>query len=90
VFFQGEINLGIIPGGGGTSSRLGLPAIKRPREFIYTDRWLTAEEIYRLGLINAVCNPEELEKCVFVVVEKIRRKSPLPVALAKKAINANV
>ncbi|MEM0276895.1 enoyl-CoA hydratase/isomerase family protein [Pyrobaculum sp.] len=88
VFFQGEINLGIIPGGGGTQLLPRLIGDKKARELIYTGRRLTAEEAAKLGLVNAVCTPEELEKCVMSVVEEIKQKSPLAVALAKKAINA--
>jgi enoyl-CoA hydratase len=88
VFFQGEINLGIIPGGGGTQLLPRLVGDKKARELIYTGRRLTAEEAKRLGLVNEVCQPEELEKCVMAVVEEIKQKSPLAIALAKKAINA--
>ncbi len=88
VFFQGEINLGIIPGGGGTQLLPRLIGDKKARELIYTGRRLTAEEAYRLGLVNGVCSPEELEKCVQVVIDEIKQKSPLAVALAKRAINA--
>lgn len=88
VFFQGEINLGIIPGGGGTQLLPRIIGDKKARELIYTGRRLTAEEAKRLGLVNEICPPEELEKCVMAVVEDIKQKSPLAIALAKRAINA--
>lgn len=88
VFFQGEINIGIIPGGGGTQLLPRLLGEKKAKELIFTGRRLSAEEAKRLGLVNEVCPAEELENCVKKVIDEIKQKSPLAIALAKKAINA--
>lgn len=88
VFFQGEINVGIIPGGGGTQLLPRLIGEKRAKEAIFTARRITAQEAKEWGLINEVCPHEKIEECVMKVVEEIKQRSPVAIALAKKAVNA--
>ena len=88
VFFQGEINVGIIPGGGGTQLLPRLIGEKRAKEAIFTARRITAQEAKEWGLVNEVRPPEKIDECVNKVVEEIKQRSPVAIALAKRAINA--
>lgn len=86
-FGQPEVNLGIIPGFGGTRRLTRLLGIAKTKEIIMTGEILDAEEAYRLGLVNAVFEDEEFNKKVLNVSEKVLEKAPLAIALAKKAVN---
>ena len=57
---QPEINLGIIPGWGGTQRLARVAAIGFAKELVLTGRLVGAEEALRRGLVNAVFEPEEL------------------------------
>ncbi|MBW2189274.1 MAG: enoyl-CoA hydratase/isomerase family protein [Deltaproteobacteria bacterium] len=85
-FGQPEVNLGIIPGFGGTQRlprRVGSAAA---RELIYTGRLIGAAEALRLGLANAVFEPDELVAAATKTAAEIASKGPLAVAAAKRLI----
>ena len=60
VFGQPECGLGIIPGFGGTQRLARLVGMGRAKEMIFTCDNVSAEEAYRIGLVNAVYTQEEL------------------------------
>jgi enoyl-CoA hydratase len=85
-FGQPEINLGVIPGFGGTQRlprRIGLGLA---RELIYTGAIIDAAEALRIGLVNAVVEPGELLPRARAVAETIAGKAPLAIADAKRAL----
>ena len=82
---QPEINLGIIPGWGGTQRLVRACGIGVAKELILTGRLVDAEEALRIGLVNAVHDPV-LEKAR-EVAELLASKSPLALAAAKRALN---
>ncbi|WP_138419368.1 enoyl-CoA hydratase/isomerase family protein [Sinomonas gamaensis] len=87
-FGQPEVNLGLVPGFGGSvrlQQRIGLgPA----RELIYTGRRIDAAEALRLGLVNRVLpTRDELLSAAAETVREVAAKSPTAVALAKRSIN---
>ena len=86
-FGQPEINIGIIPGSGGTQRLPRLIGWGKAKELIYTGRIINASEAERIGLVDKVVPPSELEKTVNQLAETIAGKSPLIIKLAKKAIN---
>jgi enoyl-CoA hydratase len=85
-FGQPEVNLGVIPGFGGTQRLARRVGIGRARELIYTGAIISADEALRIGLINAVVEPAALMSRVRAVAETISQKGPLAVADAKRAM----
>ena len=85
-FGQPEVNLGIIPGYGGTQRLTRLVNSSRSIEMILTGDIINAEEAYRIGLVNRVIPPEELLNKAFELAGKISTKSQAAVRLALKAI----
>ena len=82
---QPEVNLGVIPGLGGTQllpRRIGLA---RACELLYTGGVIDADEALRLGLVNAVLEPAALLPRARAVAEAIAVRAPLAVAAAKRA-----
>jgi len=88
-FGQPEVTLGIIPGFSGTYRlpKLVGPAIAK--ELIFTGKMIEAQEAYRIGLVNAVYEPEELMDKALLMAEKILRNAPCAIAAAKRCINDN-
>jgi enoyl-CoA hydratase len=82
---QPEINLGIIPGWGGTQRLARMCGLGIAKELILTGRLVEAEEALRLGLVNAVHDPV-LEKAR-EVASLLASKGPLALAAAKRATN---
>jgi enoyl-CoA hydratase len=85
-FGQPEVNLGIIPGFGGTQRlprRVG-PAMAR--ELIYTGKIIDATEALRIGLVNAVFELDELLPAATKAAAEIATKGPIAVANAKRLI----
>jgi enoyl-CoA hydratase len=82
---QPEINLGIIPGWGGTQRLARVCGLGVAKELILTGRLVAADEALQLGLVNAVHDPV-LEKAR-ETAELLATKSPLALAAAKRALN---
>ena len=86
-FGQPEINLGIIPGAGGTQRLTRAVGKVIAMEMILNNRTLKADEALSMGLINAVYSVEDyLEKCISLAQE-ISSRAPLAIQAAKRAIN---
>ncbi|MCX7732607.1 MAG: enoyl-CoA hydratase-related protein [candidate division WOR-3 bacterium] len=84
---QPEVNLGLIPGFGGTQrlARLVGPGIAK--EMIFTGEPVDAAEAWRIGLVNRVVKPEELLSVTGEIAERIASRGPAAVRLAKACIN---
>ncbi len=76
-FGQPEINLGIIPGYGGTQRLVRYLGRTKALELLLTGEMITAQEAYSLGLVNMVVTQEELRAKCRSVLQKILEKSPL-------------
>ncbi len=83
-----EINLGLIPGGGGTQRLAGLLGYGKAMEMVMTGDMVGADEALRLGLANDVVEPGELEARAMKMAETIARKSPYTIKVAKRAVRA--
>ena len=89
-FGQPEINLGVIPGFGGTqrlARRIGLP---RARELIYSGDMIDAETALRYGLVNKVVPLADLMSEAKVLAHKLAAKPPVAIRQAKAAINTGI
>jgi len=84
---QPEINVGVIPGGGGTQRLPRLVGSGRAKELIYTGKLISAEEAARIGLVNKVAEPEKLMEEAVDMATLIASKPPLGIRAAKEAIN---
>ena len=86
-FGQPEINLGVIPGMGGTQ-RLTLAVGKaKAMEMCLSGRFMTAEEAERSGLVSRVIPADKLLEEALSVAAKIADKSPIASMAAKEAVN---
>jgi enoyl-CoA hydratase len=85
-FGQPEINLGIIPGGGGTQRLTRLIGEGKSMEMILTGDMIDAAEALRLGLVNHVFAADELETKTMALAGKIAEKSPVALQMAKEAV----
>jgi enoyl-CoA hydratase len=85
-FGQPEVNLGIIPGSGGTQRLTRLLGKHRAMELILTGDFLTATQAERLGLVNRVVPAELLLEEARVVARKIAAKPLLAIRAAKQAV----
>ena len=84
---QPEINLGIIPGWGGTQRLARATTLGYAKELIFTGRVVDAEEAERHGLVNAVFEPAELMEKTMEVARLLASKSPVALSAAKAACN---
>jgi enoyl-CoA hydratase len=89
-FGQPEVNLGIIPGFGGTQRLPRRVGSAMARELIYTGKIILAEEALRIGLINAVFEPDELLTAATKAAADIAAKGPLAIAAAKRLIRDGI
>lgn len=88
-FGQPEVGLGIIPGFSGTYRLPKLVGPAMAKELIFTGKMIDAQEAYRIGLVNAVCEPEELMPQAVAMAEKMLKNAPLAIRAAKRCINDN-
>jgi enoyl-CoA hydratase len=84
---QPEINLGIIPGWGGTQRLARATTLGYAKELILTGRTVDAEEAERRGLVDAVFEPEQLLPRTLETARLLASKSPVAIAAAKDAVN---
>ena len=85
---QPEINIGIIPGAGGTQRLTRLIGEGRAMEMILTGRMITAEEAFRYGIINFVYDSDDLMDEAMKIANTIGEKSKYAIERAKKSVKA--
>ncbi|KAA3440171.1 enoyl-CoA hydratase/isomerase family protein [Rufibacter hautae] len=87
-FGQPEVNLGIIPGYGGTQRLTQLVGKGKAMELMMTGDMISAAEAKEVGLVNHVTTPEGLmDKCL-EIMSKIAAKAPLAVGMIVDCVNA--
>lgn len=88
-FGQPEVNLGLIPGYGGTQRLPNLVGQGRALELMMTGDLINADEAYRMGLVNHVVeDAKELEEKVHSIMKKIISKAPLAIGMVISCVNA--
>lgn len=86
-FGQPEVNLGIIPGYGGTQRLPRLVGKGMAKKLIYSAEMINAQEAYRIGLVDEVVPSEELMAAAEKLAKTIMSKAPISIKMAKVAIN---
>ncbi|WP_342366631.1 enoyl-CoA hydratase-related protein [Clostridium aminobutyricum] len=86
-FGQPEVNLGIIPGFGGTQRLPRLVGKSMAKYLIMTADMINAEEAYRIGLVEKVVPAEELIDAAEKIAKTILAKAPIAIAITKTTIN---
>src|SRR5277367_5271078 len=83
-FGQPEVALGLVPGGGGTQRLPRLVGKGRALQLILGGEMITAQEAYRLGLVNEVVAAADLIPRAEAIVKKIATNAPIAVKLADR------
>jgi enoyl-CoA hydratase len=85
-FGQPEINLGIIPGGGGTQRLTRLVGEGKAMEMILTGEIINADTALAIGLVNHVVPADQLESKTMEIANRMAEKSPIALRLAKESV----
>lgn len=86
---QPEINLGLIPGGGGTQRLPRLVGMGHAMRLILSGEPIDADEAKEIGLIEDACESEELDDRVYGLAGTMAQKSPTTIEIAKSAVQAS-
>jgi enoyl-CoA hydratase/carnithine racemase len=86
-FGQPEVNLGVIPGGGGTQRLPRLVGKGRALQLILTGELINAQEAYRIGLVNEIVPAANLIGRAEAILKKIFANAPLAVKYSLEAVN---
>lgn len=86
TFGQPEINLGIIPGGGGTQRLARVLGKQRAMEYVLTGKRFDAETARELGIVNRVVADDAWLEEAMALAEEIAQKPPIAVRLGKQAV----
>src|SRR5262245_58376742 len=87
-FGQPEINIGVMPGAGGTQRLTRAIGKFRAMEMVLTGRFITAQEAYEAGLVSKVVAKEEFLSEAVRLAHQIAAKPPIALKLAKEAVLA--
>lgn len=84
---QPEVNVGLIPGWGGTQRLPRLVGAGKAKEMIFTGKRIDAKTAEQLGLINMVVPVDQLKSTVKELASQLMNKPPIAIELAKQLIN---
>ena len=82
-----EITLAVIPGWGGTQRLPRLIPVSKAKQLMFTGDSVSAQEAYRIGLVDEVSEPEVLMADALRMAEKIAHWGPLAMKYLKTAVN---
>jgi enoyl-CoA hydratase len=86
LFGLPEINLGLIPGFGGTQRLSRLVGANQAKEMVYTGKNLNAQQALEIGIVNKICPPDSLMEEVMKTARLIASKGKVALRSAKEAI----
>lgn len=84
---QTELNVGILPGAGGTQRLARLVGLGKAKELVFTGKIISAQQAENIGLVNQVVPKAELLKETLTMAKSIAAKSPIVTKVAKLVIN---
>ncbi len=87
---QPEINLGLIPGGGGTQRLPRLVGMGAALKMLYTGDFIRADEAHRIGLVDEVVPPDQLLTRAKELADTIASKSPVALRMIKQAVRTSM
>lgn len=87
---QPEVSLGLIPGYGGTQRLARIVGRGKAMQLILSGATIRADEAYRIGLVDEICEPEELMDKAQAMADEIASKGPLAIKKAKECINGGL
>jgi enoyl-CoA hydratase len=85
-----EVNIGVMPGAGGTQRLTKLIGKTKALEWLWTGERMSAKEAHALGIVNRVVAPELLLEETMRLARKLAAKPPLSLRLIKEAVNKAV
>jgi len=86
-FGQPEVTLGLIPGGGGTQRLPRLIGKGRALQIILSGEMISAQEAFRIGLVNEVVPAAELTTRAEAILKRIFSNAPVAVKYSLEAVN---
>ena len=86
-FGQPEVTLGLVPGGGGTQRLPRLVGKGRALQLILSGEMISAQEAYRIGLVNEIVPAADLITRAEAILKKIASNAPIAVKFALEAAN---
>jgi enoyl-CoA hydratase len=86
-FGQPEVTLGLVPGGGGTQRLPRLVGKGRALQLILSGEMISAQEAYRIGLVNEIVPAAELVPRAEAILKKIASNAPIAIKFALEAAN---
>jgi enoyl-CoA hydratase len=89
-FGQPEVNLGVIPGAGGTQRLPRLVSKGKAKEIIFTGDMISASEAKEIGLVDRLAEKGEAVSEAKKMLNKILEKGPIAIQYAKKAIDEGI
>ncbi len=84
---QTEINIGLIPGWGGTQRLTRLIGKTKAKELVFTGKMIDAKTAERLGLVNMVVPADQFREAVRKFAMELAEKAPVALRIAKALIN---
>jgi enoyl-CoA hydratase len=87
TFAQSEVKIGLMPGALGTQHLPRTCGLKRAKELAFTATSFTAQDAFDWGIINKICEPNQLMSDVLATANKISDNAPFAVRQTKKSMN---
>lgn len=82
-----HINYALLPGAGSSQRLPRLIGARKAKEYLFTGKWMSAQEAEKLGLVNQVVPADKLEEAVNEMATKLASKSPLTMKEIKRLAN---
>jgi len=89
-FGQPEVTLGLVPGGGGTQRLPRLVGKGRALQLILSGEMISAQEAYRIGLVNEIVPAADLITRAEAILKRIAANAPIAVKFALEAANKGI